>query len=660
MAFFSKSSTSHYLSSSESENEIKDNLELDIDKITFNKTSLRSRTSIASNLSRQTLNKSLKYLKKMKRKKIQSKTQFHNDDSSSPHSLKMLKTKHNSNNSKNVSMNKKYNNYTNSKTTRPSSININKEFAYALESSSDSDFPDLKYLKFVSKNKEINTSSASKDSKQSKSYSSSINKKDNMINNFVNKDKNIKYHQDSSPLTSSNSLDFSYIKFENRDYNNDLNLDDLLSDCSLSDVLFIRKDDGDRNSQLYHTPKATDNSFIRMKSLSPKPIPLNISLGIDSKKLPQKPSDVIINIPNLISNDIEVNAQKLHTVDDMEIDGQESIFNNEYSKIGISSINSNVDDLNEPKSTSNNSKSIQSINLEPVCSNCNKNLKKNTKRRKSKRSHKQSPTNKSDVLRIKKSISTKKNKKNNNSTNTTEDIGLEYDACKDNYMVELPNGIIVPAFLSTLKPKYVKKICACGITATEIPTSWSESFHDILHQNIYKLHFKSIIPANDTINIQLNDLFYRIVSLNMEHYNDANIKKSVKDVEDFVNIEYGISKKAIQSHYYNNLVFLAVLPNFKVIGYLEAKPLLNANILTNDEQVLQKSVSVKFGISKIWVLIKYRNKNVDINLLETFRNKETLQKKDLAFSLDGCPNITFIQEYIGNKNILIYNESSAH
>lgn len=655
MAFFSKASTSHYLSSSDSENEITGNLELNINKISINKNSLRSRTSIASSLSRQTSNNSLKYFKKMKRKNIQSQNQFQNNDSSSssPDSLKILKTKHNLNNSKNISINKKFNNYMDLKTTCPKSIKVNKEFAYAIESSSDSDFPDLKYLKFVSKNKELNTSSASRDSRQSKSSSKSINKKHNRIKNVIDKDENIIYHQESSSSSLSNYPD--YIKFENRDYNHDLNLDNL-SDCSLSDLLLIRKDDGDRNSQLYKSPQKTDDSFIRMKSLSPKPIPLNISLGIDDKQLPQKPSDVIINIPNLITNDIE--DEKIQLVNDIEISRPEFILNKKHSKNDVLLTNSKVVySSNKSEPMSNNSKSIQCITSEPVCSNCNENLKKNTKRIKSKLSHKQSLTNNSDVLRIKKShrpYNMRKIKKYNNSMNTTEDIGLEYDTCKDNYMVELPNGILVPSFLSTIKPKYVKKICACGITAEEIPISWSESFHDILHQNIYKLHFKSIIPANDTINIKQNDLFYRIVSLNDDHYNDTKIKKSVKDVEDFVNIEYGISKTAIQSYY--NLIFLAVLPNFKVIGYLEVKPISNANIFTNGEQILEKSVPVKFGISKIWVLIKYRNKNVDVNLLESFRNKKKLQKKDLAFFLDGCPNIKFIQEYIENKNILIYNE----
>jgi len=97
-----------------------------------------------------------------------------------------------------------------------------------------------------------------------------------------------------------------------------------------------------------------------------------------------------------------------------------------------------------------------------------------------------------------------------------------------------------------------------------------------------------------------------------------------------------------------------------VIGYLEVKPIKKAYILNNEEQYSGNTiVPVKFGISKIWAFIKYRHKNVDINLLDTFCEKNNVQKKDLAFFLDGCQGIQFIQEYTGNKNVLIYNETLA-
>jgi len=303
---------------------------------------------------------------------------------------------------------------------------------------------------------------------------------------------------------------------------------------------------------------------------------------------------------------------------------------------------------------------------EQICNHCNRSSKsktknashskiKNTKRSKL-RSH--ITTRTSDILRIKKSCDNKIIKKCTKINENVEDIGLEYDTGKDNYMVELPNGAVVPVFLSTLKPKQVKKLCACGITTSDIPLYWSESFHDILHQNIYKLRFSGDISDDDTVNIKQNDLFFRILMLCENHYNNENIKKSIKDVDNFVCLEYGISNISIQSQRY--YTYLAVLPNFKVIGYLEVKPLQKAYLLTNDEQYSgNTTVPVKFGVSKIWAIIKYRHRNVGINLLETFCEKNNVQKTDLAFFLDGCQGIQFIQEYTGNKNILIYNETPA-
>ncbi|VVC35644.1 N-acetyltransferase ESCO, acetyl-transferase domain [Cinara cedri] len=290
-------------------------------------------------------------------------------------------------------------------------------------------------------------------------------------------------------------------------------------------------------------------------------------------------------------------------------------------------------------------KNIQ-IDIEP---NNNKNIEQN----KTKHSHK--TTNTTDILPNKKPSSTKIIKKNCSAINTSEDIGLEYDTSKDDYMIELPNGTVIPAFLSTLKPKYGKKLCACGIPTSETPNYWSESFHESLHQNIYKLRFKGNVSDNNTINVKQNNLFYKILILDTEHYNDSDIKKSIKEVNEFVCLEYGIFKTGILS--YKNYTYLAVLPNLKVIGYLEVEPIHEAYKINNEqEQPVENKVPAKFGVPKIWVLVKYKNKNVDINLLETFRKKEHLQKEDLAFSLGGCLGVQFIQEYTGNKNILIYKQ----
>lgn len=661
MASVSKSST-YFPTSSDSENEIRSNIKLDTAKIDFNKT---FNTELATSLSRQSTKNSLRYFKKLKRKKP-----VYESDSSSltlSYTLDPSKDKYNLSDSKKVSNYKKKKlGLKNKNTAYSNSIELNKEFANAFESSSDSDFPDIKYLRAISKNKEINTSSVSKDSRQNKSYSSSTSRKSKKSKkrptsiNISNIAENISNDFDSSISSDASDVGFSRVKSDsvslqqNNVYtNNELNLDQILSDCSLSDVLFVREDNSDLKSQLHPTP-GTDNSFVGIKS------PLNISLEIDNEQLSQQPSNAVINIRDLIDNeDIEVEQNK--KANEIEIFKPELILNNKDSS------SNEAKSFSEQKSNSHLSIE-ESVMSEQICNHCNRSSKlkiKNTSHNKIKntkrsnlRSRVKTLTNTSDILRIKKSCDTKIIKNCEKINETVEDIGLEYDTGKDNYMVELPNGALVPVFLSTLKPKNLKKLCACGIPISDIPVYWSESFHDILHQNIYKLRFSGDISNDDTVNIKQNNLFFRILMLCENHYNNANIKKSIKDVDDFVCLEYGISNISIQPCRYST--YLALLPSFKVIGYLEVKPIQKAYILTNDGKYSENTiVPVKFGISKIWVFIKYRHKNVDINLLETFCEKNNLQKKDLAFSLDGCQGMQFIQEYTGNKNIFIYNETPA-
>lgn len=678
MDFFSKSSTSNIMStSSDSENEIRNKITYDTIKVDFEKT---FKTGLASNLSRQTLNNSLRNFKKLKRKKnlhTASDTQLENKYAPSSYSFNPSKIYHNLSHSKNESTysNKKLK-YQNKNSAFFKSVKSNKEFAIAIESSSDSDIPDLKYIKLISKDKEINTSVSSESihTRQSKLYS---NNKISSVYDSSN------FNSASSSSSNSSQVKMGSANFKNKtNYGTELNLDELLLDCSLSDVLFIRKDDGGMDSQLYPTLNTDDNSFIQIKSKSPKYLPLDNSFKVDDdSNLPQNPPNVIINIPDLMSNETDDNH-----VDTMETDEQEHKLNNENFKVIKKKSFINEFDLNEPVTRPNfygsyeeSIASIGSGSSEPVCKYCNRSSKikvdisnsshkssetndhTNNKLSKSKPLHQKTISNNWDVLRLRKSYNTKKLRNRNSSTNIVEDIGLEYDTNKDNFMVELPNGNLVPEFLSTLKVKQVKKLCACGVTSSEIPLIWDEKHHDILHQNIYKLWFKGNIIENntiDSINFKQNDLFYRILILNSNHYNEESISKSIKDIDDFVCLEYGISKYTFQFHE-NSTYFLAILPNYKVIGYLEVKPIKKAYRYIDDTQPLEETAIVKFGVSKIWVLIKYRNKNVDINLLNTFCEKKNIQKEDLAFSLNGCQGITFIQKYTGNKHIFIYNEIPA-
>lgn len=670
------SSSSYNLStSSETDFEIKSNINLDKTKINSKKPLLLFESSIASNLSIETSNDSLRYFKNLKRNKNKRESETQNKNKL-PHSLKSLKTKPNLRDSNTTSKykKKKYTS-TNKRTTLSNSIELNKEFAYAIESSSDSDFPDLKYIKFISKeNKEMSTSSGSLKSGQSKSSFRISKKKKSSItdisNTYYQNIKNVESSMSSTiPDFSQGIIDSSNFQDEYAN-NNTLNLERILSDCSLSpeDVLIVRTDYSDKDGHSYSIP-FSNNLFTQTKPKSPKPLPLNKSLETgDEPSSPQSqtPNNFVINIP-------EIKDEPNHVALQDVIEEQEGALNDERSKaIELKTLSyevSNEVDPIEPEPVDSNCLSThkESIQSEPACKHCitrsrrSKNDVANTsqissetiqKQRKSKRSYEKilkTPA----VLSIKKILDQKSNKKNC-SMSVMEDIGLEYDTCKDDYQVEFPNGAVVPAFLSTLNSRYGgRKICACGITSSEVPIIWSDSFHENLHRNIYKLRFKGKVSDNDIVNIKQDDVFYRIIMLRADHFKNENIKKSVNNVDDFVSLEYGISKTGIQLN--KNSTYLAVLPNFKVIGYLEVEPIQKAYNLINDKEPSKTTVPAKFGISKIWVLIKYRNKNVTVNLLETFCKRENLQKKDLAFSLDGCRGVEFIREYMENINIMIYN-----
>lgn len=675
----SYSSSYHLFTSSESENDNENNIEFNtIKKKKINK-SQPFKNILASNLPHQNVNNSLEYFKKLKTKTSLNNSEAHKHFTTT-HSLpQTLKTNYDLPVFKNISIYGKEQH----KKNFSNSIDLNIEFPDNYECPSSSDHSDLIYLKSISKNKEINTSSSSIESNQSKFYLNRQNIKSPINNSLKNNENNIKYFDSSS--TSTNSFSFSHINFDHNGMkekkNSELDLDELSSDYSLSDEVF-RKDDSDRKSQLSLIHNK-NNSFSQLKSISPKSLLLNTSLGIDDELLNDDKLQELLNfttsIPDLICDNLRDEQDQIENGIDKQ--HEHNIVNNEHNKINESNPISDKIDTNEQEPKSSPIKSVEGkcLSSELHCSHCkcsykSKNAAKKTSHKnlekKNERKKKQSklkdllnaiPTKTSDILRIKENISYNKKThiSNQHTKNQTEDIGLEYDTSKDNYMVELSNGALVPAFLSTLNPKYEKKVCACGITTSEIPLYWTESFHDILHNNIHKLFFKSIISDNDFINFKENNLSYRILILHMNNYNDKYIQKSVNNIDDFVSLEYGISKIGIRS-YKDTTIYLALLPNFKAIGYLEVEPIQTAYKYNQHEPVSEITMSAKFGVSKLWVLIKYRNKKVDINLLEVLREKENLQKEDLAFSLNGCLGVQFIQEYIGNTNILIYKLTSTH
>jgi len=341
MASFS--SSYNISTSSESENENGSNIKF----VTVNKTSSIFKTSLTSSLSRQTSNNSLRIIKKLKKKNNPHvlKPQKY---STTPFPLTALKTNH----SKNISNNKK--NLHNFKEKKNStSIDLDKDFANAFESSHDSDFSDLKYFKFISKNKKLNTSSTSNESSQSKSYLNRQNIKSPTINSFNNNENNINYLDLSS--TSTNSHDFSQVNIDFVDIkkrsNNAFNLDEFSSDFSLSDGV-LRKDDNGRNSQLYLTPDM-NNSISKLKSVSPKPLLLNASLKIGDEPLSQKPLNVTISVPDLISDDFE---------------NEQSQIVNDIEKPTINSFNNNNKNINylDLSSTSASSLDFSQLNIDFV------------------------------------------------------------------------------------------------------------------------------------------------------------------------------------------------------------------------------------------------------------------------------------------------------
>lgn len=205
--------------------------------------------------------------------------------------------------------------------------------------------------------------------------------------------------------------------------------------------------------------------------------------------------------------------------------------------------------------------------------------------------------------------------------------------------------------VSNLKPKKVEKPCQCGIFPSQVPSFWNDSMHKSLHKNLHKLQFKSQIPVNIANKINDNGMLFNIIKVT-DNYDDINLKFTLKNIKHFINLEIDFSKKSINNNV-DHTIFLAVNPEFKIIGYLEIEPLTNACIYQNN-QLSKKLIAVKFGISKVWVMVKYRNHGVATKLLKQFCDEEHLKTNDIAFSFHGSHGISFIKKYFGNNSVLIY------
>lgn len=205
--------------------------------------------------------------------------------------------------------------------------------------------------------------------------------------------------------------------------------------------------------------------------------------------------------------------------------------------------------------------------------------------------------------------------------------------------------------VSNLKPKKVEKPCQCGIFPSQVPSFWNDSIHKSLHKNLHKLQFKSQIPVNIANKINDNGFLFNIIKVT-DNCDDINLRFTLKNIKHFINLEIDFSKKSINNNV-NHSIYLAVNPEFKIIGYLEIEPLTNACVYQNN-QLSKKLIAVKFGISKVWVMVKYRNNGVATKLLKQFCDEEHLKTNDIAFSFHGNHGISFIKKYFGNNSVLIY------
>lgn len=207
--------------------------------------------------------------------------------------------------------------------------------------------------------------------------------------------------------------------------------------------------------------------------------------------------------------------------------------------------------------------------------------------------------------------------------------------------------------ITNLKPIKNIKPCPCGIFASQVPSLWSNKLHRSIHQNLHKLKFKISTSIDATCKINDNGFFYDIIKISGDSINNKSVQLMLKNVQEFINLELDFPTKENYNSL-NHSVFVAVIPNLSVIGYLEVEPLNNACIYQNNNQLSKNLVSVKFGVSKLWVMVKYRNNGVATKLLKQFCIEECLETTDIAFAYRGNNRISFIKKYFANNSVLIY------
>jgi hypothetical protein len=206
--------------------------------------------------------------------------------------------------------------------------------------------------------------------------------------------------------------------------------------------------------------------------------------------------------------------------------------------------------------------------------------------------------------------------------------------------------------ISNVIPKQNYKPCRCGIFPSQVPPSWNNSLHKDIHQNLHKIKFKSQTVIDVINKINDNGFLYDIINVTTNSNNDKHINSTLNNINQFINLELNNSTKTIKN-LKNHSIFMAVNPNSEIIGYLEIEPIKNACIFKNNE-LSENLINVKFGVLKLWVMIKYRNNGVASNLLKQFCYGKNLSINDVAFAYHSGQGISFIKNYFKNNSVLIY------
>ncbi|XP_050420446.1 putative uncharacterized protein DDB_G0282499 isoform X1 [Adelges cooleyi] len=197
------------------------------------------------------------------------------------------------------------------------------------------------------------------------------------------------------------------------------------------------------------------------------------------------------------------------------------------------------------------------------------------------------------------------------------------------------------------------KPCACGIFKSQIPSCWTGKLHNLIHENLYKLNFKPHESLKVVERVSQKEFSYDIIkTTNISSSSNKNVLKVLEIYEEFINLELNFVKSTVGGNR-DFYVYLAIHPNSTVVGYLKVETLKNACTLDKGK-LTDNLVVVKFGVSKLWVMVSYRRLGIATKLLQRFQDDEKLSNDSIAFAHHGSTGIEFINNYFSNNSILVY------